>query len=65
MTKPPQTGDIYIEFHVIGHLVKVSAIDSKSLTEVSIFGPANTPQEQLKATAIKKLHYVLAKKLGE
>ena len=59
---PPATGDIIIEFHVVGHMVKVSAVDTKSLTEVSIAGPANESREVLKATAIRKLHYVLAKK---
>lgn len=65
MTKqPPATGDIYIEFHQVGHLVKVSAIDSRSLTEVSIMGPASESREVLKATAVRKLHYMLAKKQG-
>lgn len=65
MNKPyPPTGEIIIEFHVIGHLVKVSAIDTKSLTEVSIMGPANESREVLKATAVRKLHYVMAKKQG-
>lgn len=66
MTKPPpQTGEIYLEFHQVGHLVKVSAIDSKSLTEVSIMGPANESREVLKNTAIRKLHYVMAKKQND
>lgn len=61
---PPSAGDIYIEFHVVGHLVKVSAVDSKTLTEVSIMGPANASREVLKETAIRKLHYMIAKKQG-
>jgi hypothetical protein len=64
MNKPPKTGEIYLEFHVVGHMIKVSAIDSASMTEVSIMGPANESREVLKATAIRKLHYVLAKKQG-
>lgn len=62
--KPPALGEVLIEFHVVGHMVKVSAIDSKTLTEVSIVGPASESREILKATAIRKLHYVLAKKQG-
>lgn len=64
MQKPPATGDIYLEFRQVGHMVKVSAVDSKSMTEVSIMGPASESREVLKATAIRKLHYVLAKKQG-
>lgn len=63
--QPPVTGEIIIEYHVVGHMVKVSAIDTKSLTEVSIVGPANESREVLKATAIRKLHYVMAKKQGQ
>lgn len=60
--RTPETGEIIIEFHQVGHMVKVSAVDTKSLTEVSIVGPANESRETLKATVIRKLHYVLAKK---
>lgn len=60
--KPPALGEVLIEFHVVGHMVKVSAIDTKTLTEVSIAGPASESREILKATAIRKLQYVLAKK---
>jgi hypothetical protein len=66
MAKPPLRGEphgeIYLEFHVIGHMVKVSAIDSKTLTEVSIVGSARESKEVLKTTAIRKLHYVMEKK---
>ena len=54
--------DIIIEFRVIGNLVKVSAIDPQTLTEVSIMGPASESREILKATVIRKLNYVMAKK---
>lgn len=60
--KPPTPGEVFIEFHVVGHMVKVSAIDAKTHTEVSIMGPASESREILKATAIRKLQYVLAKK---
>lgn len=59
-----KTGEIYIEFHVVGHMVKVSAVDSKTMTEVSIMGPANESREVLKATVVRKLHYMIAKKQG-
>lgn len=56
-----QGREVIIEFHPIGHFVKVSAIDAQSLTEISIQGPANAPQETLKRNALKRLEYVLKK----
>lgn len=54
--------EIIIEFHQIGDLVKVSAMDARTLTEVSIQGPASTPQKILENNAVKRLEYVLRKK---
>ncbi len=59
---PLQDREIIIEFHPIGQYVKVSAMDSKTLTEASIQGPANTPRDMLKRNALKRLEYVLKKK---
>ena len=54
--------EVIIEFHQVGSLVKVSAMDARSLTEVSIQGPANTPQNILQNNAMKRLEYVMRKK---
>ena len=54
--------EIIIEFHRIGGAVKVSAMDSATLTEVSIVGPANAGEEILKRNVLRKLEFVLAKK---
>ena len=54
--------EVIIEFHRIGNSVKVSAMDTKTLTEVSIVGPANAGEEILKRNVLRKLDYVLAKK---
>ena len=54
--------DVYVEFRVQGSLVKVSAIDSKTGTEVSIFGPRTTPRDALIRNAVAKLEYVLKRK---
>lgn len=59
--QPPDRGDVYIEFVAQGGLVKVSAIDSATGTEVSIFGPASTPRSVLTKNALAKLEYVLKK----
>ena len=63
---PMSEADNYIiEFTQIGANVKVTAIDPKTLTEVSIVGGAQYSQEFLTRQAIKKLEYVLARKLKE
>ncbi len=53
--------EVILEFHQIGQIVKVTAMDVVSLTEISIQGPANAGQEMLKRNAVKRLAYVLRK----
>jgi hypothetical protein len=55
-------GEIFVEVIVQGTVAKVTAIDSKTGTEVSIAGPANAPRQALQAAAVRKLDYVLKKK---
>ena len=57
-----QGREIIIEFHPVGNIVRVSAMDVASLTEASIQGPANAPQSILQRNAIKRLEYVLKKR---
>ena len=58
--------DIYSEFAMQGNVVKATAIDPKSGTEVSVIGPANpAAREALKITAARKLDFMLKKKRGE
>lgn len=63
----PMTGtDNYIiEFTQIGASIKVTAVDPRTMTEVSIVGAPQYSQEFLSRQAIKKLEYVLAKKREE
>ena len=59
---PMSEADNYIiEFNQIGASVKVTAVDPKTMTEVSIVGGAQYSQEFLTRQAVKKLEYVLAK----
>jgi hypothetical protein len=51
-----------IEFTQIGASVKVTAVDPRTLTEVSIVGGAQYSQEFLTRQVVKKLEYVLAKR---
>ncbi len=54
--------DVIIEFFPMGIYVKVSAMDVKTLTEVSIQGAASASEAYLKQNALKRLEYVLRKK---
>ena len=54
--------EIIIEFFPNGIYVKVSAMDVKTLTEVSIQGAASASESYLKKNALKRLEYVLRKK---
>lgn len=54
--------EVIFEFFSVGHLVRVSAMDTKTLTEIVIQGPASASEEILKRNALKRLEYVLKKK---
>lgn len=50
-----------VEFIVMGNAIKVTAMDPKTLTEVSIVGSAKASQQELAQVAVRKLHYVLSR----
>ena len=54
--------EIIIEFFPVGQIVKATAMDVTTLTEVSIQGPKSAGEETLKLNALKRLEYVLRKK---
>lgn len=54
--------EIIIEFRPVGNVVRVSAIDALTLTEVAIQGPLTAGEETLKRNALKRLEYVMRKK---
>ena len=63
MTKNILPGrEVIFEFYPVGHYVKVSAMDTRTLTEIIIQGPSSAPEEILKRNALKRLKYVLEKK---
>ncbi|MGH1377280.1 MAG: DUF6898 family protein [Alphaproteobacteria bacterium] len=62
MSDALQGREIIVEFHPVGNVVKVSAMDTRSLTEISIQGPANGQENILKRNALRRLEYVLKKK---
>lgn len=62
-TQNPMAGrDVIFEFFPVGNLVKVSAIDTKTLTEISIQGPTSVSKNILKMNALRRLEYVMKKK---
>ncbi|NCY25251.1 MAG: hypothetical protein EBX37_10425 [Alphaproteobacteria bacterium] len=64
MPQDSNAGEYFIEFLVIGEQVKVTAVDTQSLREVSLVGSARYSRDMLARQAVKKLRYVLAKEAG-
>ena len=60
----PMGRDVIFEFYRVGNSVKVSAVDTETLTEVSVVGPATASEATLKLNALRKLEFVLAKRAG-
>lgn len=54
--------EVIFEFIQVGNSIKVTAVDPATLTEVSIVGPLTASEAQLRATALRKLEYVLKRK---
>jgi hypothetical protein len=52
-------GEVILEFVQIGALMRVSAMELKSLTEVVIYGPASAGEAALRRVVLRKLDYVL------
>ena len=51
----PSSGEVYLEFQVVGRQVKVTAIDAATGVEVVVIGPNTASQEDLKRLAVRKL----------
>ena len=60
--EPLKDREVIVEFFPVGGLVKVTAMDTLTLTEISVQGPRSAGEEALKRNAIKRLEYVLRKK---
>ena len=54
--------EVIIEILPFGQLMRVSAMDVKTLTEIVISCPKGTPETVMKANALKRMEYVLKKK---
>ncbi len=54
--------EVLIEYRQVGKMLRVIAIDPITRTEVIMITPADTPKEEIKRHAARKLAYVLGKK---
>lgn len=54
--------EVILEFQTIGGIMRVSAMDTASMTEVVIQGPVSAGETILKRNALRRLEYVLRKK---
>lgn len=54
--------EVFLEFIPMGSIVKVTAMDTQSMTEISIQGPKTAGEQALKHNALRRLEYVLKKK---
>jgi hypothetical protein len=57
--------DVIFEFYRLGNSVKVSAVDTETMTEVSVVGPATASEATLRNNALRKLEFVLARRAGQ
>jgi hypothetical protein len=64
MVDDADPNEVILEFVRLGALVRVSAIDPASLTEVVLQGPAAAGEAALRRAALRKLAYVLARRGG-
>jgi hypothetical protein len=55
-------GEVILEFVQIGALMRVSAMEPKSLTEVVIYGPASAGEAALRRVVLRKLDHTLGRR---
>ncbi len=56
--------DIILEFTAVGGILRVSALDTATLTEVVVQGPIGTDRTRLANLARQKLAFVLQRNCG-
>ncbi len=61
MSDKMQGREVIFEFRPVGGIMRVTAMDTATMTEVIIQGPLNAGQEVLKKNALLRLEYVLRK----
>lgn len=61
LSKSSDADGIIVEFHQVGNSVKVSAINTVTMLEVSIVAPVNCTEKEMTDNVLRKLAYVEAK----
>lgn len=59
--KEARLTEVLFEFRTVGNVVRVSAIDPATGTEVTMVAPAGHGEHMLKRLAARKLAYVMTK----
>jgi len=54
--------EVLFEFQQVGNFMKVTAIDPRTLTEVSIQAPAWATEYTMKQNAMRRLEFVMRRK---
>ena len=54
--------EVIFEFRRVGGSVKVSAIDVATQVEIAVVVPAGAPEAAMRAQALRRLGYVLARR---
>jgi hypothetical protein len=65
MTEKPRNREVIFEFRPIGNVMKVTAMDTASLTEISVQCPIGAGESAFKKHALQRLEYVLRNKNSE
>lgn len=58
-------GEVILEYTFYGASAKVSALDTATLTEIVVQGPVAAGEAALRALALRKLEWVLARRAGQ
>ena len=61
MTEKMNKREVIFEFYPVGSIMRVSAMDTATMTEISIQGPVNAGEAVLQKNALMRLEYVLKK----
>ena len=61
MTGPLAGREVIFEFQPIGNIMRVTAMDVASLTEITLQGPLNAGEEVLRQNALRRLEFTLRK----
>src|SRR5690606_192896 len=62
MAQAVDPGAVILEFVPVGALVRVSAMEPHTLTEVVVYGPASAGEAALRRLVLRKLDYVLQRR---